>query len=144
MLANTMISSEVNREILEKELGLKRLSNTSIFLKDNFFVVSPSVQNIHKWFDFRKVNLNRFKEKAYEGFLLIRFFDKFLLIELNQFVNKMISEEKFVETKSIGVHWKFNIEQSEKKYFLRSRQDKTCIQSINEVTIEELKNHFND
>lgn len=89
-MADTRNSSNVNRDLLEKGVGLRRLSNTTIFLKGNIFALSPSVQNKYKWFDIRKVNLDRYHEKSYEGHLLIRYFDKLLLTDLDRFILKMV------------------------------------------------------
>jgi hypothetical protein len=142
VMADTRNSSNVNVELFKKEIGLRQLSNTSIFLKDNFFILSPSVQNAHKWFDLRKVNLDRFKEKAYKGYLLIRYFNKFLLTELDQFNDRMMPKDKYVNNHNIGIHWKFNVEGSGKVYTIINRQDRTMFHNINEVSVEVLKNIF--
>ena len=142
-MADTRNSSNINKELLENGLGLKRLSNTTIFLKDNIFVLSPSVQNQHKWFDVRKVNLDRYNEKPYKGHFLIRYFDKFLLTDLDRFIQKMMPADKYVDNQNIGIHWKFNVEQQRDGYKLINRQDRTVTYNIAEYTIEEIKDKIN-
>ncbi len=138
-MADTRYSSNVNKEVLENEFGLKRVSNTTIFLKANNFVLSPSVQNQYKWFDIRKVNINRYNEEPYKGHLLIRYFDKFLLTDLDSFIKKMMPADKYVDNQNIGIHWKFNVEQCEEDYKLINRQDRTVTYSIAEYSIEAIK-----
>ena len=138
-MADTRNSSNVNRDLLEKEVGLRRLSNTKIFIKGNIFALSPSVQNKHKWFDIRKVNLDRYHEKSYEGYLLIRYFDKLLLTDLDRFILKMVPTDKYIDNQNIGVHWKFNIEQQPEGYRIINRQDRTLTYTINEYSLEEIK-----
>lgn len=138
-LADTQKSSNINKELIEYELGLKRLLNTTVFLKGDIFVLSPSVQNDHSWFDLRKINIDRYREKGYKGYLLIRYFNKFLLTELDTFVARMIPENKFVETKGIGIHWKFNVLANGKGYSIINRQNNAIAYDIAEATIEEIK-----
>ena len=132
-------STDVNKDVLKYNLGLKQLSNTSIFLKDDIFVLSPSMQNAHNWFDLRKVNLNRFKEKPQKGFLLIRYFDTFLVADLSAFSKQMMPSDKFVFTKTIGEHWKFNILLSGNKYSIVNQQNRRVSYSVEEVSINRLQ-----
>lgn len=131
-------SSDVNKQVLKYDLGLKQLSNTSVFLKDNIFVLSPSMQNDHNWFDLRKVNVNRFKERPYKGFLLVRYFDKFLVTDLASFIKQMMPEDKFVYTKTIGEHWKFNILINGNNYSIVNQQNRRTPYRIEEVSASRL------
>jgi hypothetical protein len=128
----------VNRDILINELDLRQVSNTTIYLKGKYFVLSPSVQNSYNWFDLRLVNLKQFDRKNQKGYLLIRFFDKFLLADLGTFLQTMISKENFVKTKVSGVHWKFNIMYENGRYIIVNQRDKSQF-VIDEVTLEDLK-----
>lgn len=132
-------SSEVNKSVLKQGLGLKQLSNTTVFMKNQVFVLSPSMQNAHNWFDLRKINIDRFNEKSTKGFLLIRFFDKFLLADLAQFKKQMMPEERFVFTKTMGNHWKFNIIQQGNNYSIVNQQDRGKKYNIEEVSIDRLQ-----
>ncbi|XKE94443.1 hypothetical protein LG326_14900 [Metaplanococcus flavidus] len=138
-MSDRVSSREVNKLVLKQDLGLRQLSNTTIFQKDNIFVLSPSMQNAHNWFDLRKININRFNENITKGFLLIRFFDRFLITDLAQFKKQMMPEERFVFTKSIGDHWKFNIVQQGTNYSIVNQQDRGKKYQIEEVTVVRLR-----
>lgn len=71
--------------------------------------------------------------------MLIRYFDKLLLTDLDRFIQKMISAEKYIDNQNIGVHRKFNIEQQPEEYRIINRQDRTVTYTINECTLEEIK-----
>jgi len=132
-------SSEVNKSVLKQNLGLMQLSNTTVFTKSQVFVLSPSMQNAHNWFDLRKINIDRFNERSTKGFLLIRFFDKFLLTDLAQFKKQMMPEERFVFTKSMGNHWKFNIIEQGNTYSIVNQQNKTIKYRIEEFSADRLQ-----
>ena len=102
------VSSEVNKEILKKQLKLIQYKNTTIFENDSLFVLSPSVQNEQKWFDIREVNLIKVDTNK-EALLIIRYFYCFIKIKLNDFIKKMIQGCKLDCTKNSGNHWKFII-----------------------------------
>lgn len=131
-------SMSVNKGVLINELGLRQLSNTSIFLRGSMFVWSPSAQNDHNWFDLAKSNLDRYEAKSYKGFLLVRFFDKLLLTELDSFINEMMPSDKFVSTKSIRPHWKFRIRVSGNTYSIVNHQNPKKFYPIREYTPHEL------
>ena len=138
MAGDHSAARNVNRDILINELDLKQVSNTTIFLKGKYFVLSPSVQNSYNWFDLRLVNLKQFDRKNQKGYLLIRFFDKFLLGDLRLFIRSMVSKENYVKTKVSGVHWKFNIRHVNGQYLIVNQRDKMQF-VIEEVTQDELK-----
>lgn len=123
-MANNTSSINVNRDILVGALGLKQFRNTTIYKKNRVFVISPSSQNSYSWFDVRKVNLDRYDSNQDKGHLLVRFQDKLLWADLNDFITNTISEENTVYTSSIGVHWKFNIVEHTGKYFAINRTSK--------------------
>ncbi|PLR95750.1 hypothetical protein [Bacillus sp. T33-2] len=45
LAGNLSASSNKNKEILKQILGLRQVSNTSVFVKKGYFVLSPSIQN---------------------------------------------------------------------------------------------------
>lgn len=138
MAGDHSAARNVNRDILINELDLKQVSNTTMFLKGKYFVLSPSVQNSYNWFDLRLVNLKQFDRKNRKGYLLIRFFDKFLLGDLRLFLRSMVSKENYVKTKVSGVHWKFIIKRVNGRYIIVYQKDKSQF-VIEEVTQDELK-----
>lgn len=108
MINNRKTSSEINKEKLQKQLKLIQYKNTTIFENDSLFVLSPSVQNNQKWFDIREVNINKI-DKSKKAYLIIRFFSKFIIINLYEFIKIMIYDCKSNHTKNSGIHWKFVI-----------------------------------
>jgi hypothetical protein len=136
-MGNVATSSKVNKNVLTVDLKLRQYSNTTIYTKGILFVLSPSVQNAHSCFDIRKVNLDRFQQKAYKGYLLIRYFDKFLLTDLETFTKQMTPSDKYVDSPKAGPHWKFLIRPSLNTYQIMNQQTKNTY-SINEVTHSEL------
>jgi len=108
---NVQKSIAVNKGFLVNDLGLKQISNTTIFRKNECFVLSPSVQNKHNWFDLREVNLNKYNPDVHKGYLLIRFKDSFLLANLNTFQQKMLTEDLIVHSNVLTPHWKFIIKE---------------------------------
>ncbi|MBH0169177.1 hypothetical protein [Fictibacillus sp. 18YEL24] len=136
-MGNVATSSKVNKNVLTVDLKLRQYSNTTIYTKRNLFVLSPSVQNAYSWFDVRKVNLDRFQQKDYKGYLLIRYFDKFLLTDLESFTKQMTPSDKYVNSPKTGAHWKFLIKPSLHTYQIMNQQTKNTY-FINEVTHPEL------
>ena len=141
MSGDHSITTNYNKDILTLELGLKQFSNTTVFTKHNFFVLSPSVQNSAFWFDLRKVNLDRFNTRTQRGYLLIRYFEKFLIVDLADFMDRMIDKERYVETSNSGVHWKFNIQKNTNNYIIINRSTKRSF-DVKEIETEELKKLF--
>ena len=71
-MATASESAKINLDFLVNELGLKQERNTKVFLKGDIFVVSPSVQNKHNWFDIGESIMDLFDDENHEGYLLIR------------------------------------------------------------------------
>jgi hypothetical protein len=111
MAGNHTNTSKNNIEVLLEDLGLEQYRNTTIFTKENKFILSPSIGNDTSWFDIRKVNLDRFTSEYHVGYLLIRFKEKLLICNLKQFIEKMIDKDKFSDTKNSGIHWQFIIKE---------------------------------
>jgi len=103
--------SEVNKDFLTNELGLIQHLNTTIFKKRDFFVLSPSVQNKSNVFDLREVSLNKYNRVAQNGYLLIRYKERFLIAKLANFRKKMMREELKVMNSAKTSHWKFIIKE---------------------------------
>lgn len=110
MSGNHTLASNVNKNVLINELGLRQISNTTVYKKNVFFILSPSMQSSKSmWFDLKQVNINRYNKSIEKGYLLFRFFDRFLLANLDDFLDKMIDFKKFSKTSNSGIHWKFKI-----------------------------------
>lgn len=134
----------VNKDILENILGLRQHSRSLIFLKANTLAISPSVQNQYNWFDIRKPNLDFYLNGPFsKGFLIVRFFDIFLVSELEPFIKRMMPADKFVFNKSIGPHWKFRIRKSGATHFIYNQQNSAVSYPIKEYSVQELKKLLN-
>ncbi len=141
MSGNRSSSTNVNKDILVKELGFKQYRNTTIFTKQNYFVLSPSVQNDANWFDIRKVNLDKFAGHSGQGYLLIRFFDQFLVTSLSNFIDQIIDQEKYANTANSGIHWKFRVLKTLDGYRIKSMINKKEV-GIKQVHLENLCSLF--
>ncbi|MFZ4680196.1 MAG: hypothetical protein ACOYLP_08515 [Flavobacterium sp.] len=108
MINKRKASSEINKEILKNQLNLIQYKNTTIFENDSLFVLSPSVQNKQKWFDIREVNIIKVKKNK-KAYLIIRYFNQFIVIDLYEFIELMICDCKSNNSKNSGIHWKFVI-----------------------------------
>ena len=134
----------VNKDILEGRLGFKQHSRSIIFLKANTSILSPSAQNQYNWFDIRKPNVDFYlNSPSLKGFLIVRFFDVFLVTDLDDFIKKMMPTDKFVFTKSIGPHWKFKIRKKGRSYFIYNQQNSSNLYSVKEYSVEALEKLLN-
>jgi len=111
MSGNHTSTTNHNKDFLLGVLKLSQYRNSTVFENSNFFVLSPSVQNKNNWFDLRKVNLDKFPSKK-KGKLLIRLYDDFILIDLREFISKLLDNNPY-DTKNSGIHWKFQIKKSD-------------------------------
>lgn len=143
MAGDHSVASNVNKDVLLDDFGLKQFSNTTVFRKSGYFVLSPSMQSSESlWFDLRKVNIDRYDKLKEKGYLLIRYFNTFLLADLDDFFVKMIDWDKFVQTSGSGIHWKFKIRPSfDGSYIVRSQVNKKEF-LISEIGVAELKKVF--
>ncbi|WP_342553719.1 hypothetical protein [Paenibacillus sp. FSL R7-0652] len=138
-MGDNTAATNLNREILIRNLGLQQYKNTSIYTNNRCFVISPSSQNTYGWFDLRQINLDRFDATNDRGHLLVRFKDEFLWADLNYIIQYCISDESSVYTPSIGVHWKFNVvKDSEDSYIAVNRTGKQICKLIS-MSVDELK-----
>ncbi|NLP59467.1 hypothetical protein [Lutibacter sp. B1] len=130
-----------NIDVLVNDLKLTQLKNSTIFENNDYFVLSPSVQNKKNWFDLRKVNLDKFlKEK--KGILLIRLLNDFILIDLRKFTRELIDDNPYI-TENSGIHWKFQITESldKKKYIFNTKSKKRFY--IEVISKDKLKESIN-
>ena len=122
-MGNNSNTININMDFLENELSLIRERNTSIFKNSKYFVISPAINNDYNWFDLRKVNLLKYNSKVSFGYLLIRLKSEFILLKLDDVIDKLIDNNKYIYTKSIGEHWKFNVIKKDNIIIIKSRSD---------------------
>lgn len=122
MSGNHTSTTNHNKEFLITDLKLTQYRNSTIFVNREYFILSPSVQNKNKWFDIRKINLDKFIDYKY-GKILIRLFDDFILVDLKEFMSKMLDENPY-DTSNSGIHWKFQIREDESKSYIFNTKTK--------------------
>lgn len=142
-MADKQNSMSVNKHVLTQDLNLRQYSNTAIFLRDRLFVLSPSAQNQHNWFDLSKVNVDRYQEKQYKGFLVVRFFDKLLVADLDRFIREMMPTNVYVQPSSGRPHWKFNIKFSNSTHYIINQQNPSKAYPVREFSVKQLQELLN-
>jgi len=99
-----------NVEILN-QAGFKKQGNTSIFKKNGCSLLSPAVscgQAGHYWFDVRKVNVEKLREK--NSYILVRIIpDVFVMIDMFDF-SPLLSKNTRRFRKNSGEVWGFYID----------------------------------
>lgn len=144
MSGNHKYTSEYEKDFLLNELKLKQNKNSSIFIKNDIFCLSPSVSlNKSKsyWFDLREINISEFNVMKYSKFLiLIRIVDKgFILLNFEELKKIMQSHTK-VEKNLLKV-WGFEIEIKDKSVKIINKKDKSSLPSCF-FNKEEIKINF--
>ena len=133
----------INIDFLSNKLKLIRQGITSIFINSKYFVISPAIKNDYNWFDLRKIILEKNDNEVKIGYLLIRLKEDFILLRLDDVINKLIDYNKYVYTKSIGEHWKFNIINNNDNLIIKSRSDSSKFIQSRFYSKEELIDIFN-
>lgn len=139
---NRTSSSNVYKDFLLYDLGLRQLGTSTIFRKGGFFILSPSVQNEAWWFDVRKVYLDKLNQGEDRGYLLVRLLDRFLLISLEGFFARLVEPERYENTANSGIHWKFRVFKTVEGFKNRNLVNKREM-NVAEVDRDYLKVLFN-
>ena len=132
MSGNHKNTSDYEKDFLLKELKLTQIKNSTIFIKNDIFCLSPSVSlNKSKsyWFDLREININKFDRMKYSNFLiLIRIVNKgFVLLNFKD-LEKIMQSWRNEENNLLKV-WGFNIEIKENFVKIINRKDKLILES---------------
>lgn len=104
-------TSDHNIEILQS-LGYQKLSNTSIFVNDDNFILSPAVAentNGRYWFDLREVNLNRVKVSS-DPLLLVRIVPDQFILEKIKNLSVLLSDDVMDNRPNSGNVWGIHID----------------------------------
>lgn len=135
-------ASQVNLDFLINDLGLRQVSNTSLFRKGNIFVISPSVQNKSNTFELGESLMKKYDPENDEGYLLVRVKEKFLMAKLHAFQRKMMTPSTQKSTKSKPPHWKFIVIDSIIPR-IENSQDREVTYSIQAPSQKQLISYFN-
>lgn len=136
-------SMNVNKHVLTQDLRLRQVSNTAVFLREGLFVLSPSAQNQHNWFDLSKSSLDRYQERTYKGFLVLRFFDKLLVADLDRFIREMMPADQYVINSSGRPHWKFRVKVSGGTHYIFNHQNSSKAYPVREFSVKQLQDLMN-
>jgi len=134
-------TSRLNKNFLTKDLELKQYQNSTIFKKNNIFILSPVISNDGNWFDLRKMNLDRLAKEGKDAYLLIRLRDKFLLADLYDFIQSMVDEQKHMNSKESGIHWKYIVKEVGEQFIVHNLIDQYQYH-VEEVSKQQLKEKF--
>lgn len=134
-------SSKVNLDFLVNDLGFIQERNTKVFRKGKFFIVSPSVQNKNNLFDVSESIMDLHNPEEQEGYILIRYQDKFLMGKLKSFEKKMMFPETKVVTTKLPAHWKFKVIEATNPYII-SMGDSDLSYPIQMPSENQLKSFF--
>ncbi|TWT06808.1 hypothetical protein FQV26_03080 [Planococcus sp. CPCC 101016] len=141
-MATAREMSLVNKDFLVEELGLKQQGNSTIFMNEDCFVLSPSVQRYEKGFDVSEFNLAKFDPERQQGFLLVRYMDTFLMAKLESFTKKMMLPELQIKKKNTKPHWKFTVAENP-AYHIVNTQNKELRYRLQEPTKKQILSFFN-
>lgn len=134
-------TSRLNKNFLVKDLGLKQYQNSTIFKKNNMFVLSPVISNDGNCFELRKMNLDRLAKEGKEAYLLIRLRNKFLLADLYDFIQWMVDEQKASDSKESGIHWKYSVKEVGERFTVHNLMDRYEYH-VEEISKQQLKVRF--
>ena len=141
MSGNHKTTESFEKDFLINHLHLKQYKNTTVFTKDDIFILSPSI-SINKqnkyWFDMREININRFDTNKYLKFIiLIRIVDVGIVLLDFEEVKKIMNTASKKEQKGLKV-WSFTIEFEDKSVKIFNKKDKTFL-STTMISKEQIK-----
>ncbi|TSI09742.1 McrB family protein [Lysinibacillus sp. BW-2-10] len=94
MVENNIKSHQVNRDFLIKELNLHTSSSTSVYFEGkNIIAISPAIQNNRFSFDLQRNTMLKVKSSNKKAFLIIRFFNEFLVKDLDVIAEELLRED---------------------------------------------------
>tara|TARA_R110001583_G_scaffold141920_1_gene294203 strand:+ start:64 stop:507 length:444 start_codon:yes stop_codon:yes gene_type:complete len=138
-----VITRNHNVEILSN-LGFHKIGNTSVFQRENNFILSPAVAentNGKYWFDLRESNLNRINDNAV---LLVRIVpDLFILKKLSE-IKELLSTKVMDNRPNSGNVWGIyiDIERSMKKAALFNGKNLEYKVPVNLLKKDSIENEY--
>jgi hypothetical protein len=144
MSGNHKNTSDYEKDFLLNEMKLIQIKNSTIFIKNDIFCLSPSVKlnkSNYYWFDLREININKFDKLKYSKFLiLIKVVDKgFILLNFEELEKIMQSHTK--EEKNLLKVWGFKIEIKDKSVKIINKKDYSILLS-SLISREDIKIEF--
>lgn len=135
-----------NIDLIKKDLGYQQVGNSTLFVKNGNFMLSPSVSAGEAgsyWIDIRQANLDQIPDRA-KCDLLIRIVpDMFCLCKLSA-INNLLSPALMDNRPHSGVVWgiKLEIKKFKKTVEIRSNRDMMISVSVQMLDKEEAIRSF--
>ena len=98
-----------NLDVL-RNLGYRKVSNTTVFKNGDNFILSPAVAestNGKYWFDIREVNINRINSKS---ILLVRVVPDLFILETLKNISPLLSKQVMDNRPNSGNVWGIHID----------------------------------
>ncbi|MFC7686256.1 McrB family protein [Ureibacillus sp. GCM10028918] len=126
--------ADKNIEFLTNDLGLSKVVPFNVFIDKDLLVLSPAVQGENEDSGAFDVNLNNILEirnrmKINQGvkrLLIVRYYDRFLIANLDDFLNKLTDERYLYSPPSrpSTKKWQYNIKNINDNYFIKGKNNK--------------------
>lgn len=143
-LAYSTRTGSKNIDILIKGLELQQESGAStVFENDNLFVLSPSVQNPGGRFDVNLTNIEKARANKKKSLLVIRYFKKLLVGNLDKFINEMTIESSMY-THNETRKWQYTVRENKGRYFLTLQKARGIEFDLVKKSEEELIGKYGD
>lgn len=135
---NLFVDSKHNEDVLVSDLSLRRQGKSIMYSNDNAVFLSPYISEGKYNFDISGANIEKYIISNKKGYLLIRFHDKYLLEEMDRFLDELIDESSKSPyyRNSAEYRWKFKIVIDGCHYIQRIKNKK--LMAIKEYTRESL------
>lgn len=136
-------------DFLVNELDLTKI-DTNLLTRDLTLILSPGIQGEKtKYLDISVSKINSVRSKMINftnNFLIIRFYDVFLIADLKQFLNKMTNEKYIYSPPGNPTtrKWQYTVEEDSTGYFIcltKNPKEKFRLLLVEHVDIKE---YFND
>lgn len=110
-MESLFVDSKHNEDVLLNALSLRRQGKTIMYSNENTVFLSPYISEGKYNFDISGANIEKYLNSGKQGYLLIRFHDKYLLEEMGLFLVELIDEtsKSPYYRHSVEYRWKFKI-----------------------------------
>ncbi|RUL53945.1 McrB family protein [Lysinibacillus antri] len=151
-MANNKGQADKYIDLLITELSLKKIE-TNLLIRDFMLILSPGIQGEKtKYLDISVSKINSVRNKMdnfSKNYLLIRFYDVFLIGDLVKFLNLM-TNEKFIYSppgNATTRKWQYAVEEDNFGYFIyltKNPKEKFRLELVKHSDIKEYFNYFNE
>jgi hypothetical protein len=130
--------ADLERQMIDA-LNVKQYANTTIYLNDDTFILSPWVGKENHWFDIRDVNLQQDGGRKNQYLIVRDFSYGFAICNLQRFKEKMLREEAATDGTNSGINWKFFLIKDKGRYYVKGRHKTHRIYDIDFCSLEDIR-----